>query len=267
MTTIKENQTMSKILSLTLAILFTLVTACTPARDSANQLILGTHAAYPPYESVNDKGEIVGFDIDVAAAVAQKLGKKLVVKNMSFDALILALKQGKFDIIMGGISITPSRQKQIAFVPYQGEPVKVLSLLFWNKVPAELKYMNDLPKLGNGSIAVQAGTCMEDHLAKVKGVSAKALDGTIELIMDIKHGKSVAALVEPHIATSVVPLHSELKRVDIELPEEDWVLGNGIGVKLGNSKTLAEIESAVQVLKSEGVIQKLEAKWFKAGQT
>jgi arginine transport system substrate-binding protein len=243
------------------------VTACTQTSQDTNTLILGTNASYPPYESVDEKGEIVGFDIDVAQALAQKLGKKLVVKNMSFDALILALKQGKFDIIMGGISITPSREKEITLVPYQGEPIKALTLLFWNKVPHGISSVFDLKSAGNKTVAVQTGTFMDSYLTNVEGVASRSLESTVEMIMDIKHGKAVAALVEPHIATAVMPKHAQLKRLDFPLAKEDWVLGNGIGIRKENAKLSSDVQSAIEQLKAEGVIQKLEAKWFHERET
>jgi ABC-type amino acid transport substrate-binding protein len=248
-----------KTLFLGALIALTCVSACTNKSNNTNELVLGTHAAYPPYESVDANGEIVGFDIDVAKAVAQKLNKKLVVKDMSFDALVLALKQKKFDIIMAGISITPSREKEIAFVPYQGEALTSLSLLFWNNV---LQNSTDLKKMGDKTIAVQTGTFMENYLNKFSNITPKALDGTVELITDLKHGKSAAALVEPHIATSVMLQHPQLKRVEIALPKDDWVLGNGIGVHKEDAALISDVQKAIELLKQEGVIQKLETKWF-----
>lgn len=238
--------------------------ACTSKNsNTGDELVMATHAAYPPYESVDAHGEIVGFDIDVARAVAAKLGKKLVIQNMSFDGLILGLKQHKFDIIMAGISITQAREREIALVPYQGDAVTSFTLLFWHNVPTDVKSPVDLKNVGNKTIAVQTGTTMENHLSSVSGITPKALDGTVELIMDIKHGKSIAALVEPHIATSLVAQHAELRRVDFSLPREEWVLGNGVGVAKDNVKLLTNVQHAIQTLKKDGVISALEEKWLR----
>lgn len=233
--------------------------SCTKSQTREEFIVLGTNATYPPYEMVDDKGEVVGFDIDVAKAIAFKLGKKLEIQNMQFDALILALKQQKFDMIMAGLSITPSRQKEIAMLPYQGEPIKSLSLLFWEKTPLGVR---DVSALSGQTVAVQSGTQMENYLGTIKGVDAKALEGTIEVVMDVKHGKSAAALLEPHIANEVVKKHPQLKRVDFALSQDAWVLGNGIGLKKENAKLISEIQSALEHLKKEGVIASLEAKWF-----
>src|SRR5690606_29652193 len=96
--------------------------SCRRTNNNDNQiLIVGTNPKYPPYESIDAQGNVQGFDIDLGRALAHKLGKKIEIRELSFDALILALKQGKIDIILSGMSITSSRQKEIIMLPYQGE--------------------------------------------------------------------------------------------------------------------------------------------------
>src|SRR5688572_6002780 len=111
------NSLKSLLFLLILVTALTVIGACKKSKqglqnEKSSELVLGTNAGYPPYESVNANGDVEGFDIDVANAIAKKLNRKLVVKDMSFDALILALKQDKFDIIMSGISITAAREKE-----------------------------------------------------------------------------------------------------------------------------------------------------------
>jgi arginine transport system substrate-binding protein len=226
----------------------------------AQTLIVGINATYPPYESYNQDGEIEGFDVDVATALAGKLGLKLNLKEISFDALILALKQGKIDIIMSGMSITSSRQQEIAMAPYQGETVKHLTLAFWKEMPLHIKSLEDLD-----AAAVQVGTYQEAYLNTVEGIEVKALEGTPDLILDLQYGKSQAVLFEPHIANAMKAKFPEIQLLSINLPEKGWVLGNGIGIKKDNDELLKKIEAAVRELKEQGVIHKLEQKWFGEG--
>lgn len=227
-----------------------------------NTLILGSNGNYPPYESYNQNGIIEGFDIDVAKAISQKLEFALEIKETDFDALILALNQGKIDILMSGMSITPSRQKKIAMIPYQGDPVKQLSLTFWEKIPPHIKSLQDIAKSDKKVVAVQVGTYQADYLNKIKGIETKILDGTQDLIMDLQYGKSQAILLEPHIADAVKIKFPKIQVLPIHLPKEEWVLGNGIGIKKNRIKLIESIETAVKELKEEGVIHKLEQKWF-----
>lgn len=226
--------------------------------ESKKTLHLGTNVTYPPYESYNKNGEVVGFDIDIAHAIANKLGLELVIKDISFEGLIVGLNQGKFDIILAGISITPQRQNAIALIPYQGEPVTGLTLAFWKQIPPHIQSLQDIET----AVAVQVGTYQESYLSKIKGIEFKALEANTDLIMDLQYGKSQAALFEPHIANAMKAKFHEIQLMPINLPETEWVLGNGIGIKKDNIELIEKIKQAVLELKEEGVIEKLEQKWF-----
>lgn len=234
--------------------------------DEGHPLIVGLNANYPPYESYNQDGEIEGLDIDVAKILGQKLGLEVTIKDISFDALILALNQGKIDLIISGMSMTASRQKEIAMISYQGESVKQLSLAFWKDIPNQITSLKDIATSDNHVIAVQVGTYQEVYLSKIEGIEAKALDGTAELIMDLRYGKSQAVLYEPHIADAMKVKFPQIQILPINLSEEEWVLGNGIGIKKDNHDLIDKIETATKELKEEGSINKLEQKWFGEGQ-
>lgn len=193
----------------------------------------------------------------------KKLNKKLVVKDMSFDALVMSLDQEKFDIIMGAMSITPAREKEIAIVLYQGEIMKSYMLVFWGPVPVQIKSINDVKNYKNKTITTLAATIMEEYLRKFPEVTTKSLEVISEVIMDIQHQKSVAALLEPNITQDIMLKHAEIHKLEIPLPPADWVKGYGIGVKKENTKLLRQVQNAIDALKQEGVIQDLERKWLK----
>ena len=163
-------------------------------------LTIGLQSGYPPFEYLNEKGKVVGFDVDLAEVIAQKLGKKLVIKDLDFDSEILSLKQGKIDLILSGMNITPSRQKEIAMVPYHGEAVQSMSLVFWGKIPSEVHALEDIKKLPNGVIAVETGSIAEAYLQQISSLKTKSFEGALAPLMDVKLGKSTADLVEPDVA-------------------------------------------------------------------
>lgn len=230
--------------------------ACSKNRKSADSIILCTNSTYPPYESIDKNGKSVGFDIDMAEAIAQKLSKKLILKEMAFDSLILGLQQGKCDFVMSGMSITPSRQKEIMMLPYQGEPIKSYYLLFWNKDPV------DIEQLKSKTIAVQSGTWMQNYLDTLQDITVKALESTQELVMEIQYEKSAAAFVEPHIAKDLMVKQPNIRMMEFPLPESAWNLGNGIGIKKSNTKLANQIQSALDSIKKSGLTLKLEKKWL-----
>ena len=78
-------------------------------------LVVGTEPEFPPFESRNEKGELVGFDMDLAREIATELGVELRLEAMAFDSLPPALNVGKIDLILSGMTATPERAKSRAF--------------------------------------------------------------------------------------------------------------------------------------------------------
>ena len=81
----------------------------------SGKLTMATNATFPPYEMTTDAGTIEGIDIDTAQAIADKLGLELQVDNMEFDSSLLSVQQGKADIVMAGVTVTPERQNVMDF--------------------------------------------------------------------------------------------------------------------------------------------------------
>lgn len=237
-------------------VFFLFCQGCYKRKHSEDTLVLCTNSAYPPYESIDKNGNSVGFDIDVAAAIAQQLGKKLRINELPFDSMILTLQQGKCDFLMAGMSITPSRQKEITMIPYQGDPIKSYYLLFWKQRPVGIE------QLKGKTIAVQTSTWMEDYLKKIQEITPKALESTPELVMEIQYNKSAAAFVEPHIARDLLPKQPHITAFEVALPESDWNLGNGIGIKKSNAELAQRIQIALDHMRKSGLILQLEKKWL-----
>lgn len=228
-----------------------------------NTLTIGLQNGYPPFEFVNPQGEVVGFDVDVAEQIAKHLNKTLVVKEMGFEGLILSLQQEKIDLIMSGMNITPSRLKEIAMVPYHGAAATSLSLVFWENIPEGISTLEEIGALQSPVISVGAGEFPETYLARFPQIQAKAFDGTLNALMDVKFGKSLAVLVEPDVAEYLKNKYSEIKVITVPLAADDQVMGFGIGIKKGNDELFQQVEQSITDIKNSGTMQSLENKWFK----
>lgn len=233
-------------------ILLLSLTAC--SKESCC-LVVGTNAAYYPYEFTDETGELTGFDIELAHLIANKMGKELVIKEMTFDGLVLALKQGKIDLIISGMSILESRQQQMNMIPYQGATTKSLMLAFWEKAPPNIN-------LSDKIISTQTATFQAEYLNKLPDVEVRTFDSNIELIMDIKYNKSYAALFEPHIAEAIKNKVPEIQWHEMPLPPQDWTPGNGIGIAKTNEVLTKQIDKIIKTFLSDGTIHSLENKWF-----
>ena len=234
-----------------------LLTSCSNNAPDPKMLVLGTDPTYPPYESISADGQCEGFDIDVAKAIAKKLNKTLVIKQFGFTALILALKQNKVDLVLAGMSITPSRTKEIDMLPYQGEPLTSLYLAFWGEKPSRAPSLTDLD-----TIAVMIGTFEENHLRKTPQITCKSLENTTEILLDLQYKKSEAPLFEPKVAMLLQKKFPELQLIEVPLEEKDWSIGKGIGMNKTNSLLIEQVRLSLEELREDGTLQQLEQKWM-----
>jgi arginine transport system substrate-binding protein len=235
---------------------------CLTSIALAEDLVIGTTSGYAPFVSLNAKGEYEGFDIDVAQAIADKLGRKLVLKDFgSMPALILALKQNKADALIWSISITQERQKQMAMVYYQGEKVTSLPLLFWGEIPENIQSLKDMANNPNAVISVEAGSFQENVLLSVPGLSLKQVDKVSDAILELKYGKSQAVLIDNSMKQVYMKKFPQLKSLDIDLPESKQSMGIGICLNANNEALVAAVQKAVDELFKEGTIANLEEKW------
>jgi len=228
----------------------------------AKDLVVGTTSGYAPYVSINTDGEYEGFDIDIAKALADKLGRRLVIKDFgSMPALILAIKQNKADVLIWSISITQERQKQMTMIYYQGEKTTSLPLLFWGGIPDNIKSLEDMATNPNAVISVEAGSFQENVLLSVARLTLKQVDKVSDAILELKYGKSQAALVDNSQKISYMERFPKLKSLTINLPESKQSMGNGICLNSKNGDLIVAIQKAVNELFKEGTIANLEAKW------
>ncbi len=226
------------------------------------ELKMGTATGYAPYVSLNAEGTYEGFDIDVSNALAKKLGKQLVLKDLgSMPSLLLALKQGKVDAIIWGLSIIKERQKEIRLIPYQGESEPYISLLFWEEVPKGLHSIEDLNKLSNKEISIEAATSQESILRNYPTLQLKFVDKISDAVMDVKYQKSIATAIDPCLIPSIVMKEPRLKPIHLAVPPELQVMGLGIGVAKDNTLLTSQVEKAISELKKDGTIHQLELKW------
>ena len=229
---------------------------------AAENFVVGTTSGYAPFVSINAQGEYEGFDVDVAKALAEKLGRRLVIKDFgSMPALILALKQNKADVLIWSISITQERQKQMAMIYYQGEKVTSLPLLFWGKIPTHIKSLEDMSNDPNAVISVEAGSFQENVLLSVKGLTLKQVDKVSDAILELKYGKSKAVLIDNSLKSIYIERFPNLQSLTINLPESLQSMGNGICINKNNQDLIADIQKAVDALLAEGAIAELEVKW------
>ena len=198
-------------------------------------------------------GSLEGIDIDVAAAIAQKLGLELQIDNMGFDACILAVQQGKSDICMAGLTVTPGRSAVMDFTDTYATGVQVVIVKDGSDVT--------LDNLGEKMIGTQMGTtgfiyCTDDYGEDhVIGYETGAV-----AVQALVNGQIDAVVIDNLPAQSYVEANEGLTILDTEYAVEDYA----IGVKKGNTALLEAVNSAMAELKADGTFQNIVDKYIKA---
>ena len=179
-------------------------------------MVVGTSADFAPFEFktlVDGKDTIVGSDIEMMKAIGEKLGVKVEFMDMQFDAVLVALQQGKVDIAVSGISATPERQKKFDFsTPYYNPPQRVLI----NKKNKEL--YTSIKSLKGKKVGAQKGSIQEGVVkAQLPDVQTVAIPRVPNLIVELNQGSIDALVLEETIAESYINQNPELMFADIEL--------------------------------------------------
>ena len=222
-------------------------------------LIVGMAAGYAPFVSINPSGQYEGFDIDLAEALAKKMGKKLVLKDLgNMTSLLTGLDCYQIDAIIWGMSITQDRLKEVAMVHYYGKKTTKYPLVFWDQVPVGVKSLNDL---AGQVICVEPNSAQQAILDKYDAIAQLPVEKVDDALLNIQYGKAVAALVDPVIAQKFKTKYTQIKILDIPLSDQDQVDGVGIMIYPAKSAFIAEVAQAVQELKDTGVIDQLAQKW------
>lgn len=220
-------------------------------------LVVGTTSGYAPYVSINLQGKYEGFDIDLAEQLAARLNRKLVIKDCgSMPGLMLALKQGKVDVLIWAVSITEERLKSLEMVYYQGEQVTKLPIFFWKEIPEGIKSLEDLK-----GVRVEGGSFQEDVLKGVSGLELRFVDKIDDAIMAVKYGKSTAGTIDTSLLPRIKAQYPDIKVLELPIPGDKQSLGNGICISKNRQELAAQVKQAVKKLTDEGKVAELEKKW------
>ena len=221
---------------------------------NAGKLTMSTNAAFPPYEMTTDSGEFEGIDIDVAAAIAEKLGLELQVDDMDFDAALLAAQNGKSDMVMAGVTVTDERQKVMDFSDTYAEGIQSV-------IVPEDSDIASVDDLAGKTIGTQRGTtgyiyCTDDFGED----SVVAYDNGLTAVQALNNGQVDAVVIDNAPAKEFVAANTGLKILDTAYAQEDYA----IGVAKGNTALLDAINGALEELQADGTLQSIVDKYIKA---
>lgn len=219
----------------------------------AGKLIMSTNAAFPPYEMVADDGSLEGIDVEVAGAIAGKLGLELVVDDMDFDAALLAVQQNKSDIVMAGVTVTEDRQLIMNFSDSYATGVQVVIVKEGSDVT--------LDNLGEKMIGTQRGTTGYIYTSGDYGDDhVTAYDNGASAVQALLNGQVDCVVIDSAPAEAFVAANAGLTILDTEYVTENYA----IGVNKDNTALLDAINQALAELTADGTIQAIVDKYITA---
>jgi lysine-arginine-ornithine-binding protein len=251
-----------KRLTLLAILLFALVvtlTACaTPAASPSQPLVMGTESTFPPYEFRNEKNEIVGFDVDLANAIAKKLNRELKIEDMAFDSLIPALLSKKIDMVVAGMTITEARKEKVNF----SDPYYETGLVW--VVRADDDSIKTADDLKGKTLSTQTGTTSDIQASKIEGVNMKRFQQFTDALLEVSAGRADACIVNEPTAIDYTMKNKDVKiggKLQFEGTERQY---NGIALRKEDTQLLDGINKALKELKDSGEYDKLVTQWFGA---
>ena len=254
---------MKKIIALLLAVImvFALVSCGSKTKTvESGKLIMATNAQFPPYEFYEGEA-IVGIDAEIAGAIAQKLGLELVIEDMEFDSIIEAVKSGKADIGMAGMTVTDERKEVVNFTASYATGRQVVIVT----EDSEITSVDDLFVEGNNYvIGVQRNTTgdlyttwdLEDFGLATIDRYGKGADAVQALLT----GKVDCVVIDNEPANAFVAETSGLKILDTEYVEEMYAGA----MNKSNEKLFEAVDKALQELIADGTVQSIIDKYISA---
>ncbi|MEE3427922.1 MAG: transporter substrate-binding domain-containing protein [Ruminococcus sp.] len=248
---------MKKIISLVLVALIAVscvigLTACGGSNKAeVKELHMATNAAFEPYEYYKNK-KIVGIDAEIAQAICDKLGYKLVIDDMDFDAIITAVTSGKADFGMAGMTVTDERKKAVDFTDSYTTTTQVIIV---NEKDSKVKNADDLE---TATIGVQRGTTGDVYVSDLKKAKIERFNTGPDAVLALTKGKVDAVVIDGQPAKEFVKKNAGTKILSDPFAKEEYAI-----CLAKNSDLTAEFNKALGELKKDGTIDKINAKYIK----
>ncbi|SNR76147.1 amino acid ABC transporter substrate-binding protein, PAAT family [Humidesulfovibrio mexicanus] len=224
----------------------------TAAAPAPKTIVFASDATYPPMQYTNDQKEIVGFEVDVIKAVAEKAGFKAEFKNVAWDGIFAGLAAGKYDAISSSVSITDERKATMDF----SDPIIPIEQML---VVAKDNAATDLAALKGKSIGAQIGTTSYLVIKDEKGFKAIKTYDEVGLAMeDLVKGSIQAVVADSPVAVDYTTKKYADKIKIAATLKSDKVENIGIAVKKGNQEVIDLVNKGLAAIKADGTFDKIK---------
>ncbi|WP_380181370.1 transporter substrate-binding domain-containing protein [Kalamiella sp. sgz302252] len=213
-------------------------------------------ATYPPFVYLNAGHQMVGFDIDLANALCEKLRRQCLFTNNDFDRLLPSLKFNRYDAVISGLDITEERQEVASFTrPYLDSSAMAIAVK---------NHYVSFEQLRGKRVGVANATTLQSWLqATWPDIVTVTYDSYQNALLDIRNARLDAIFGETPSMLAMLKANPQLARVGEPIKENRYFgAGLGIAVRKGDDALLNQLNEALQSLESDGTLQKLKLRWF-----
>ena len=206
------------------------------AEAAGGTLVMATNAEFPPYEYYED-GDIVGIDVEIAKAIAAKLGMELQIEDMAFDAIIPAVTSGKADFGAAGMTVTEERQRSVEFTDTYANSNQVA-------IVKEDSDITGSDALAGKIIGVQLGTTGDALATEIKDATVERYNKGLEAVQSLTQGKIDAVVIDQATAEAFVKKTEGIKILEEKMSEEEYA----IAIKKGNMELVEKMNEAIKAV-------------------
>lgn len=242
------------VITVMLLVAFTL-SACGGATGT-KVLKVGVDDSYPPMEFKDDKNATVGFDVDLATAIAEKMGMKVEFVSTAWDGIFQALNTDKFDTIISSVSITDERLKNFALTkPYVANAQVII-------VKPSDNSIKEAKDLAGKNVGCQVNTTANDsanEFLKTTKFNLKTYDQVIQPFADLKAGRVDAVIVDEVVARYYVKQDPANFKVSSGKLTNEPI---GICFKKSNTAMRDQVDKIIADFQKDGTLKKISEKWF-----
>lgn len=221
------------------------------------EFVLGLDDSFPPMGFRDDKGEIVGFDIDLAKEVAARMGVELVLKPVDWDGIALSLNNGDIDVIWNGLTITDERKENMGFTkPYLNNRQIIIV-----RLDSEIASKSDLAEK---VVGVQLGSSSDAALSDEPQVAETLKDvrkysNNVEALLDLANEGTDAVVVDEIVGRYYIAKKPGMYKVlDDYFTDEEY----GVGYRLEDKAFGAELDRILDEMKADGTADAISENWF-----
>ena len=227
------------------------------AQAQTKELVVGSSATYRPFAYETPAKEIVGYDIDIIKAVAQKAGLQIRIVNTPWTGIFAALNNGDVDLVISGVTINDKRKQSYDFTAPYFEARQLIAV-------AQNSTVKSLKDLAGKKVGVVTGSTADDTASREFGKTnpdIRRFESTPVVIAELANGGLDAAIGDNGVIAFRTQEHKHLKTVnDPSFPKEFF----GIVVKQGNKALLDKLNAGLASVKADGSYAQIYKKWFQA---